>query len=339
MTQSRFLRNGLCLVAGLAGLLVLSAAPARADVLKIATLAPEGSSWMRVLDSMGREINKRTEGRVKLRFYWGGSAGDERDAVRKLGHQLQGVVVTSIGLGMIQPAVRILEVPFLIRNYGELDYVRKKLSDTFAKTFEDKGYVFLGWGEVGFVHLFSNAPFNSRADIANSKIWAWVDDALTRALFNAMGVSGVPLGVPDVLASLQTGVINAAYGSPYSMIALQWHSKVKFMTAAKVSIGIGATVVTKKAFDKLTPGDQAIVRELAFAAADKLVGTIRRDNQSAEAELSRAGIQTVQTPPALLGELHKAANQVKQQMIGKLYPASLLQQVEQALTEYRNGAR
>jgi TRAP-type C4-dicarboxylate transport system substrate-binding protein len=145
--------------------------------------------------------------------------------------------------------------------------------------------------------------------------------------------------VPDVLASLQTGVINAAYGSPYSMIALQWHSKVKYMTAAKISIGIGATVVTKKAFDKLTPGDQQIVRETAFAAAAKLVNVIRKDNTQAEGELSRAGIQKVQTPAPLLGEMQKAAGQVKQEMIGKLYPASLLQQVEQALSEYRSGAR
>jgi TRAP-type C4-dicarboxylate transport system substrate-binding protein len=322
----------------LAGAL-LASAPAHADVLKIATLAPEGSSWMRILSEMGREISAKTQGRVKLRFYWGGAAGDERDAVRKLGHQLQGVTVTSIGLGMIQPSVRVLEVPMLIRSVKELDYVRKKLSDAFTKAFEEKGYVFLGWGEVGMVHLFSNNPFNTRDDIARAKIWAWVDDALIRAMFRELGVSGVPLGVPDVLPSLQTGVINACYGSPYSMIALQWHSKVRFMTSLPLSVSIGATVVTKKAFEKLSPEDQKVLRETAIAYHDKLVAQIRRDNKTALAELAKAGIAQTPTPPGLIAEFQGAADRVRKELVGKLYPAAILQQVEQALAEYRAGAR
>src|SRR6476661_3673657 len=165
--------------------------------------------------------------------------------------QLNGAAVTAIGLGLINSEVRVLELPMLIDNYGELDYVRNKLDSDLRKKFEDKGYVLLAWGDVGPIHIFSNIPLKSKADLSQTKLWAWVDDPLVRMLFQQLGTNGVPLGVPDVLPSLQTGLINACYGSPLSTLALQWYTKVKYMTSMHISQAIGATVITKKEYDKL----------------------------------------------------------------------------------------
>jgi hypothetical protein len=202
---------------------ILPLLPARAQaqtVIKVATLAPEGSAWMNLFHEWGHNVEAHSAGKLKIKFYAGGVAGDERDAVRKMRlHQINAAAVTSIGLGLIQSEVRVLELPMLIKNYDELDYVRNAMSDEFRKKFEEKGYVLLGWGDVGPVHIFSNTPIRSKADLNQTKMWAWTDDPLVKAMFKQLGSNGVPLGVPDVLTSLQTGLINACYGSPLSMVA------------------------------------------------------------------------------------------------------------------------
>ena len=149
-------------------LLALAPAGARADVatLKIATLAPEGSAWMKLFGDWKGAIEKRTSGQVKIKFYAGGVAGDERDVVRKMRlGQMSGAAITAVGLGLIQPDVRVLEIPFLFRDESELDLVRGTLAGEFHKKFEDKGYQLLAWGDVGPVRLLTNVPLRDKADL------------------------------------------------------------------------------------------------------------------------------------------------------------------------------
>src|SRR5947209_667973 len=141
--------------------LTLAAGAAQADeattTFKIATLAPEGSSWMNLFHAWGKAVEEHSAGKIKVKFYPGGVAGDERDAVRKMRlGQINGAAVTAIGLGLIQSEIRVLELPLMIRDYAELDHIRNKFSDEIRKKFEDKGYVLLAWGDVGPVHIFSN---------------------------------------------------------------------------------------------------------------------------------------------------------------------------------------
>src|SRR5258706_14585884 len=146
-----------------------SADPVRAEeqpqTLKIATLAPEGSSWVNLLHAWGRAVEEHTSGKVKVKFFAGGVAGDERDFVKKMKlGQLNGAVVTGIGLGLMASDVRVLELPMLFNDYTELDYVRNALHKDFAQRFEAKGYELLSWGDVGPVHIFSNIPIKERGD-------------------------------------------------------------------------------------------------------------------------------------------------------------------------------
>src|SRR6185312_10738641 len=279
-----------------------SSGVARAQAtLKIATLAPEGSAWMVSFHEWAKNVEEHTGGKVKVKFFAGGTAGDERDAVRKMRlGQLNGAAVTAIGLGLINSEVRVLELPMLIDTYAELDYVRNKLDAELRQKFVDKGYVLLAWGDVGPVHIFSNSPIKSKADLANLKLWAWVDDALVKELFHQLGVNGVPLGVPDVLPSLQTGLINACYGSPLSTLALQWYTKVKYMTSMHISQAIGATVITKKEFDKLDPATQKTLMADSLAFQVKLLKTLRSENDKALVSMKNAGLQVVESPPEMI---------------------------------------
>ncbi len=140
-----------------------------AVVIKIATLAPDGSAWMNLFHKWQARVEQRTEGRVKIKFYAGGVQGDERDVIRKMRvGQLSGAAITGIGLAMINPEVRALEAA---RTYPELDHARERLDPLLRKKFDEKGYLLMGWGDVGPVHIFSQRPIRSLDDLRLTKLW------------------------------------------------------------------------------------------------------------------------------------------------------------------------
>jgi TRAP-type C4-dicarboxylate transport system substrate-binding protein len=322
---------------------LLLAGAARADepvTFKLATLAPEGSSWMTIFHAWGKTLEEHSGGKIKVKFYAGGVAGDERDAVRKMRlGQINGAAVTSIGLGLIQPEVRVLELPMMINNYEELDYVRNRMDEELRKKFEEKGYVLLSWGDVGPVHIFSNIPIKGKADLGQTKLWAWVDDPIVRMLFQQLGANGVPLGVPDVLPSLQTGLINACYGSPLSTLALQWYTKVKYMTQMHISQAIGATIVTKKEFDKLPADLQKMVLADSREMEKKLLKTIRDDNDKSLTSLKQSGIQVVDSPPEMRKQFEEQAVLLRPKLEPSVYSHEFRMKVEKLLADYRAGKK
>lgn len=330
----------IALAVALFGLLMGGVARAQTQTLKIATLAPEGSAWMVAFHEWAKNIEQHTQGKVRVKFFAGGTAGDERDAVRKMRlGQLNGAAVTAIGLGLINSEVRVLELPMLINSYDELDYVRNKLDAELRKKFLDKGYVLLAWGDVGPVHIFSNKPIRSKADLSQVKLWAWVDDALVRELFHQLGVNGVPLGVPDVLPSLQTGLINACYGSPLSTLALQWYTKVKYMTSMHLSQAIGATVITKKEWQKLTPDQQKVVMADSHAFQVKLLKTLRSENEKALTSMKQAGLQVVESPPEMVKQFTQQAVAIRSKLEPSVYSHEWRMRVEKLIADYRAGKK
>src|SRR5262249_7350535 len=333
--MQRFAFGFALLVAG-----ALGAEPAaRAQTtFKIATLAPEGSSWMKLFHEWQASVEKKTGGRVKVKIFAGGVQGDERDAVRKMrGGTINGAAVTGVGLGLINAEVRLLELPGLFTSDAELDFVRSTLSDEFQKKFNEKGYVLLGWGDVGWIYIYSNSPVKSREDIQKLKIWAWTDDPLVRALFKNLNVQGVPLGVPDVLPSLQTGLIDACYGSPLALVALQWFTKVKYMTSQPMSVGVGATVLLKKDFDALSKDDQKVLVEEGKTLQVKVIETVRKDNERALSKMKSLGLQVVPTPQALVDDIRKQSMQVWDDLAGKMYSKEWLERVKKIVADYRKS--
>jgi TRAP-type C4-dicarboxylate transport system substrate-binding protein len=324
-------------VMGLVALLGLGlgVTPASAQLeAKVATLAPKGSAWAKIMEKGAKDIEARTSGRVKIKYFFGGQQGDERDVVRKMKlGQIDGSALTAVGLGLIQPEVRVLELPFLFRSDKQLDYVRNKMAPDFEAKFDAAGYVMLAWGDVGWVHLYSNIKVENRNDLAHTKMWAWTDDPIVRELFKLLGVNGVPLGVPDVLPSLQTGTIDACYGSPLAAVALQWYTKVRFATTMPISYSIGALVMKKDVFTKLSAEDQKSVREASKVMGDELMKTVRKDNERAKKAMEKSGVMFVTSPAAMVTELEKNGQKVWGNLVGKLYPGELLKQLQAHLAQ------
>ena len=304
--------------------------------LKMATLAPEGSSWMKRFHEGSRAIEKRSDGRLKIKIYAGGIMGDESDVIRKIRiGQLQGAALTGVGLGIVQPAVRVLDLPFLFESYEELDFIRERLGKEFEQKFKERGYVLLAWGDVGWIHVFSNRPVTNKEQLLATKLWAWVDDPLAHRMFKQIGVKGIPLSLPAVLPHLQTGLINAAYGSPLSTLALQWYTKVKYMSDLPITMANAAVVVSKKFFDGLPPDLQNILLEEGKRMQKTLIDQVRRDNEESLKVLKKFGIQVTRTEATFVNEMEAAAHVVWEELATTLYPPELLTHIQELLAEFR----
>jgi TRAP-type C4-dicarboxylate transport system substrate-binding protein len=312
--------------------------PALADgvELRVATLAPADSTWMKILDKGSNDIAEKTQQRVTLKWYPGGVQGDERDFVRKIGlGQLDGAAVTSIGLAMIDESIRVLELPMMFDSIEEMDYVSDKMWPYFQKKFEKKGYKLTDRGEIGWIYFMSKEKIESLADLKNAKVWQWGDDQIVGAMYRKLNISGVPLGVPEVDAALTAGRINACYGSPLAAVALQWNTKIKYMTSMPMSYGLGATVMSVDAFNKLAPEDAKTMLKLANKMGAKVRVGVRKDNKDAQKQMLQKGVKVIPTPPAMVAEFTKTSQEVWKELVGKVYSQAELDMVLKYRDEYR----
>ncbi len=267
-----------------------------------------------------------------MQVYYGAVAGDEKDYVRKMRiGQLNGAALTGVGLGMIEPEFRVLELPFLFEDYGQADKVYGQMRGYFEKKMLDKGFVLLGWAEVGFVKIFSNKPIKNKADLAGMKMWMWDGDVLAQSMYECLGVVPVPLSITDVLTSLQTGLINGAYAPELPAIAFQWHTKVQHMTDVNLVDGTGALIVTKADWAKLSASEQQAVKEVVSGELATLITQTRSENAQAQTVLANNGIQIQKLDAAAIDELKKAGACTEQKLVGKMFPQILVDQVNAAV--------
>lgn len=304
--------------------------------IKFATLAPEGSTWLKVMEEYNQEIKQLTNNEVRFKIYPGGIQGDEKDVLRKIRlGQLHSAGFTGVGLGEILSEARILDSPLLFRNYDEVDYITKLLYDEFSSKFEEAGYVLIGWTEVGFVYIFGNKSVTSLGNLKGTKMWMWEGDPIAEAAFNSLGVSPIPLSITDVLTSLQTNLIEAVYTAPLACVSLQWHTRVKYMMDVPLADAAGAVLISKKMFNKLPVEYQTMLRDKGQEYMKKLVSLSREDNQKSIELMQKNGIQVVNVPDTNLPEFNEAGIRARNNLVGKLYSQEFLDKVELALTEFR----
>lgn len=312
--------------------LARGAAPEPATLIKFATVAPRNSTWMNIMEELDKEVRTATSNRVGFKFYPGGVQGDELDVIRKIKiNQIHAAGFTGVGLGAIQPAARILDLPFLFNTVQEVDAVREGMFERFAGLFREKDFELLGWAEVGFVHFFSKQPIRSLDDLRQQKMWLWEGDPLASAYFKELGLKPVPLALPDVLTGFQTGMINAAYASPYGASVLQWQSRVGNVSDVAMANAAGAVLVSHRLWEKLSAADQATVKTIARKHLKRLTNESRRENAEALAAFQKAGIKKVATTAAEQARFRQIGTKVQDALAGQLYTAALLGEVRKAV--------
>jgi TRAP-type C4-dicarboxylate transport system substrate-binding protein len=308
-------------------------------VVKFATLAPEGTAWMKTMRLFNDELSAKTQGRVKFKIYAGGVSGDEKDVARKIRlGQLQAAGFTGVGLGEIAPETRVLDTPFLFKSAAETDHVYKILDADFRGIFRSRGYILLGWTEVGNVYIFSNAPVRDPGDLQKVKMWIWEGDPIAEATFAAMKIKPIPLSITDVMTSLQTGMINAVYSAPATVIPLQWYTKMKYAMSLPIATASGAVVISKKTFDALAPEDQKTLLALGDRHFRALTAASRKDNERSIATLKNEKVVFVDPDGAgTVASFERMGDEARRSLVGKLYSAGLLGKIEAALKQFRGG--
>jgi len=295
--------------------------------LRFATLAPSGSSWMKVFNAWNLTIKKETNNALKLRFYPGGSQGDERDFVRKMrAGQVDGAALTTTGLGQLVRPILVLSVPGVLEEYEQLDNVRTELNDHFEKMFNEEGYTFLGWGDAGKTRLFSTERIERPSDIKKHRPWAWKDDLIFPEFLKVVGANPVRLGVPEVYPALQTRMVDTLPASALAAVALQWYTRLKHVSQRNSGIIVGATIVRTDKFEALSEEHQKVLVDTSIRAHKALNRSIRRDDDKSYATILKRGLTAVDTSEHA-AEWEDAAKQVRERLAGRVYPESLLQAV------------
>jgi TRAP-type C4-dicarboxylate transport system substrate-binding protein len=267
---------------------------ANAVELKLASIAPDGSHWMREMRAGAERVRELTDGRVEIKLYPGGVMGNDAQVMRKIRiGQLHGGAFPAGGLGERYSGLNLSGIPLLFRSLDEVDYVRERLDPKLAAGLEAAGFVSLGLSEGGFANLFSNEPVQGVEDLMRKKVWVPEGDQISFMAMEALGLSPVVLPVTDVLTGMQTKLLDVVAASPVAALVLQWHTKVKYRTDLPVSYSMGVFAIEARTFRGLSAGDQRIVEEVMGGVMEGLDRTSREDNLQARRVLEQSGVAPV----------------------------------------------
>ena len=275
-------------------LILLFSLPAHAATLKIATVTPEGSQWMKDMRASAKEIEERTEGRVKIKYYGGGVMGNDQKVLSRIRlRSLQGGAFTPSALVSQYSDLNLYGLPMVFDSEEEAAYARSRLDERLSAGLEEAGWVNFGFAAGGFAILMSNAPVREFDDLKGKKVWIPEGDNISRRSMEALSLTPVSLPLTDVLTGLQTGLIDIVAMSPVGALVLQWHTKIKYVTEIPLVYTLGFMAVDKRAFDKVSAADQAIVREVMEETYRKFDRQNLMDNREAFEALLNAGIESV----------------------------------------------
>jgi TRAP-type C4-dicarboxylate transport system substrate-binding protein len=302
-------------------------------MIKFATVAPEGSTWVKHMRTLDKNLRAKSGGQLGFRVYAGGIAGDELDVLKKIRiGQIHCAAFSGVGFGQILPMVRVLDLPFLFQNIEEIDLVHLELRPFFTNEFRKKGFEFLAWAEVGNVHLFSKKPISIVKDLSRLKVWTWSGDPISKETFATMGINPIPLAITDVTTALSTGMIDTVYAPPLGALALQWNISMNYMTALPLAHSTGAVLISSKYLKKLPQDLSRLLASTFDKAMADLTSALREQNREAIQMIRDSGLTIIPIPSGVaLEEFYVIHSQVARKLTGKIYPREVLERVYRIL--------
>jgi TRAP-type C4-dicarboxylate transport system substrate-binding protein len=304
---------------------------AQARVFKIATLSPDGSSWMVIMKQAAKDIAQQTDNRVKLKFYPGGVMGNDQTVFRKIrAGQLQGTATTGGAFAEFYNDMQLYGLPLIFKNQQQVDYVRKRMDPAILKGLEENGFVGFGLAEGGMAYVMSKHPTPAVEELSARKAWVPNNDRAMLETAQAFGIRPVPLNLGDVLTSLQSGLVDTVATSPIAAIALQWHTQVEYITEVPLVYLYALLAIDKKAFDKVSSADQQLMRSIMGEAFVKIDQLNRQDNINALKALQNQGLKIITPSEAQLQQWYKLAAHSREQAIANNQVSQ--QAVDQATT-------
>jgi TRAP-type C4-dicarboxylate transport system substrate-binding protein len=305
-------------------------------LFKIASLAPAGSVWIEQFEKFAEEIADKTGGEVGFRIYPGGVMGDDQAMYRKMRvGQLHGGGFTMTGISTVVPDFRVMAIPFLFESYEEVDYVKEGLAPTLKERFREKGLEFIAMTEVGFIYAMSTQPISTFDDLKNSKNWSPSGDPISEVYLTALGISPVQLSIPDVLTSLQSGLIETIYNSLYGSIVLQWFTKARYIADIPYGYAYGVFALDQKKFAKLPETHQKAIQEAAQIHFPVLLEKTRESNSESRQVLVERGSEFLKVDQETIGILRGKSEQAVDSLVPQSLSKGIYDQVIELRKEFR----
>lgn len=305
--------------------------------LRIGTVVPKNSLYHQQLLELGEAWRNAEGAGAKFVVFTDASQGGEAELARRMRiGQLQGALLSVVGLREIEPSISALQnLPLLFRSWDEVDHVREKMRPGMEKKFLDKGFVVIGWGDAGWVRFFSKAPAFRPDDYKGMKFFAWGSEPEQQAIMKSLGYTPVPLETADILPAIQTGMINVVPSTPYFALASQVYNTAPHMLEINWAPIVGALVVTRKAWDDMSPGGQAALRAAGDKAGIEMRTKARKEVDEAVDAMKKRGLVVNRPTPEQLKEWNELAARLYPRIRGTMVPADTFDEVFRHLDTYR----
>ena len=307
--------------------------------LRIGTLAPKNSLYYRQLVEVAETWKNSTGGNAKYTVYADGSQGGETELARRMRiGQLQGALLSVVGLNEIEPSISALQsLPLLFKSWDEVDYVREKMRPAMEKKFLDKGFIVLAWGDAGWVRFFSKEAAFKPDDYKKMKFFSWGGEPEQQEIMKSLGYTPVPLETSDILPSIQTGMISVVPSTPYFAMASQIYNTANNMLEINWAPVVGALVITKKAWDEMSPSTQEAVRTAGEKAGEQLRTKARLEVEEAVEAMKKRGLIVNKPNAEQMKEWNNLALSLYPKIRGTMVPAETFDEVFKHLNAYRSG--
>jgi TRAP-type C4-dicarboxylate transport system substrate-binding protein len=331
-------KTALILLAALA--VFVSPLSAGALTVKLGTVAPEGSPWHDALLEIASDWQRISGGKVKVRIYPGGVAGDEPDLLRKIRiGQLHAAALTKSGLFTLAPEIDLVSFPLMLRTDDELDVLLEKVGPEIEATLEEKGFKVLNWSRAGWVYFFSKEPVHMPEDLKRQKLFFWGSDTEYLELIKRAGFQPVPLAINDLLPSLQTGLVNAFAAPPVAALSFQWFALTENMTDLRWQPLPGATLISMKTWRKIPDDLKPQLEKAALDVGRRLWGRIGELNDEALKVMEEHGLKINRVSPE--GEEYWKTHFYREgggsEFIDRRYGREAYERIESILEEYRSS--
>ncbi|PND40373.1 C4-dicarboxylate ABC transporter substrate-binding protein [Paucibacter aquatile] len=334
MTRIHRRHAAACLLA----LCTAGASWAQAPVqLRIGSLVPKNSQYHQQLMEMGEGWRAAQGSQARFTVFTDGSQGGEAELARRMRiGQLQGALMSVVGLREIEPTVAALQnLPLLFRSWEEVDHVREKMRPAMEQRFLERGFVVVAWGDAGWVRFFSKEPASRPEDFKRMKFFAWGSEPEQQAIMKNLGYTPVPLETADILPAMQTGMIHVVPATPYFALASQIYNTASNMLDINWAPIVGALVVTKKAWDAMSPAAQQALKVGGEKAGLAMRQQARREVDEAVEAMKKRGLKVNKPTPEQMREWSELAERLYPRIRGSMVPAETFDEVFQHLKAYR----
>jgi TRAP-type transport system periplasmic protein len=305
-------------------------------IIRMATLVPDGSSWHLILKEAADQWKQASGGRVTVRLFPGGVAGDDPDVVRKMRlGTLNAGVLTSVGVAEIDKSVYAMGIPLMYDSYDEVYWVHEKMRPKLEASLEAKGFVTLNWADGGWVHFFTQKPVAVPDDLRKLKLFSWAGDAEAVEVWRSAGFNPVPLPSTEIATALQTGLVEALGSPPQVAVISQFFNHAKYMTDLRWQLLQGATIITKATWEKIPADIRPELQRISGEAGTRLQKEIR-DSEAKDVEaMKKRGLTVVPVSPAQKAQWQKLTESIYPKIRGKVVPAEAFDEAMRYRDEYR----